>query len=81
MIMRLLLGLFGLFLSAAPAAAQHAWPASYPEGPVWVGETLYWGEMSADKVMAWNGGTPSPVFERNGCGPTAIAQYREDDFI
>ena len=57
------------------------WQGSYPEGPVWIGATLYWAEMGADRVMAWSGGTPRVFFERQGCGPTAVARYARDELL
>jgi len=67
----------------APGAthAQQAWAASYPEGPVWIDETLYWAEMTADEVKTWTGGEPEVAFKRKGCGPTAIARYRQTGFL
>lgn len=83
---RLLAGAMGLALTlAAPARAQeHAhrvWQGSYPEGPVWIGATLFWAEMGADRVMAWSGGMPRVFLEREGCGPTAVARYAGDEFL
>ena len=79
--MRAVAFLAALLLAAPAAKAQHAWPASYPEGPVWIEGALYWAEMTADKVMAWKGAEPAEVFRRDGCGPTAIARYRAQDLI
>jgi gluconolactonase len=73
-----------LLLAAAPAApAGETWQGSYPEGPVWIDGTLYWAEMGADRVMAWPGGGAAPgvFFAREGCGPTAVARYRGDEFL
>ena len=50
-------------------------PASYPEGPLYVGDVLYYAEMGDDQVTVVESGTPRPFFEQDGCGPTAIAQY------
>ena len=71
---------------AVPALAFRAFgeqfSASYPEGPVWVEGTLYWAEMGADRVMAWPGhGEPAEFFRQDGCGPTALARYREGEFL
>jgi sugar lactone lactonase YvrE len=74
---------------AAPALCDEArgesWRGSYPEGPVWIGGTLFWAEMGADRVMAWPGsggdGAPEAFFRHPGCGPTAVARYREDEFL
>jgi gluconolactonase len=50
-------------------------PASYPEGPLYVGETLYYTEMGADRVTKRVDGQNSVFFYSSGCGPTAIAPY------
>ncbi len=50
-------------------------PASYPEGPLWVGNALYYTEMGADRVTVWENGQTRPFFVQEGCGPTAIAPY------
>lgn len=72
--------LLAALLAPAPAPAEE-WPASYPEGPVWIGDTLYWAEMGADRVMAWSGSEPRVFFQREGCGPTAFARYRNDEVL
>jgi sugar lactone lactonase YvrE len=73
--------LLALALSS-PAASDEVWPASYPEGPVWIGGMLYWAEMGADRVMAWPGrGAPRVFFAAEGCGPTALARYRENEIL
>lgn len=72
--MRALALLFALLPSLASAA--EAWSAKYPEGPVWIGETLYWAEMGGDAVMARPpGGQPEIAWSSPGCGPTALAPY------
>jgi len=76
-----LAALAALAAPVTPAAAQDGWPGNYPEGPIWIGKTLYWAEMYDNRVMAWSGGAPQAVFRRAGCGPTAIAPYRETDLI
>lgn len=63
------------------ARAQEIWPGSYPEGPVWIDDTLYWAEMRSDRVMRWTGNAPEVFFEQPGCGPTAIARYRAKDLL
>lgn len=69
-------------LLAAPGAGAAEWQASYPEGPVWIGGTLYWAEMGADSVMAWDGrGEPRVFLRKEGCGPTAVAPYRSDEVL
>lgn len=71
----LLLALAGAGLARADAA--RVIPASYPEGPLWQGESLYFAEMLADRVMVVDGGVVRTFFEQRGCGPTAIAPYGE----
>lgn len=70
-------GLLLVLAAAAPAAAETARtiPAHYPEGPLWRGETLYYAEMGADRVMRVDARGGGIFFARAGCGPTAIAPY------
>jgi len=50
--------------------------ASYPEGPLHQGTTLYYGEMGADRVSrAVGAAAPTTFFSQPGCGPTAISPY------
>lgn len=77
----LVAGLLASALLAQPARAESR-VASYPEGPVWIDGTLYWAEMGADRVMARTGtGGAHVFFERAGCGPTALARYREAEVL
>lgn len=79
---RAILAFIAWVMVVPTAVAQNAWPGSYPEGPIWIGETLYWAEMYDNRVMAWAGqGDPEPFFQKAECGPTAIAPYRETDLI
>ncbi len=55
--------------------SAHVISASYPEGPLYVGDVLYYAEMGADAVTVVESGAPRQFFEQDGCGPTAIAQY------
>jgi gluconolactonase len=59
----------------APASGVHTLPASYPEGPLWQGERLYFAEMGADRVSTYEAGERDVFFAQHGCGPTAIAPY------
>lgn len=68
--------LAALLILWAGLARAESWNASYPEGPLWQGDTLYWAEMTAHKLMRRDGASePHPFFTRDGCGPTAIAPY------
>jgi sugar lactone lactonase YvrE len=72
---------------------RESWEAAYPEGPLWVGDRLLYGEMPLDRVMEWKAGRKAnqkadqKTGERRvfwtepGCGPTAIAAYRNSGFI
>ncbi|HWA21154.1 MAG TPA: SMP-30/gluconolactonase/LRE family protein [Caulobacterales bacterium] len=55
--------------------------ASYPEGPLFAGNTLYVAEMGADRVSAYENGQKSTFFKSAGCGPTALAPYRNGFLI
>jgi sugar lactone lactonase YvrE len=73
-----------IFAWTSPAAAgeaMHGWPASYPEGPLWVGERLFYAEMPLHRVVEWKAGRRRDLWSEPGCGPTAIAPYRGDEFI
>lgn len=95
---RFAVALAALALAASPVRGAEdrpetwlrVWQGSYPEGPVWIGGTLYWAEMGADRVMAWAGpdaggdgagGEPRVFFAHDGCGPTAVARYRQDEVL
>lgn len=81
--MRLLVLIVALFaMTSQRAVAQQSWTGSYPEGPVWIGDALYWGEMYSHRVMRWAGrDTPEVFYEAPGCGPTALAPYGSDGDI
>jgi sugar lactone lactonase YvrE len=69
-----------LALIAADDAAAQTLPASYPEGPLWQGERLFYAEMDADRVSVYERGARRTFFSQRGCGPTAIAPYA-DGFV
>jgi gluconolactonase len=71
-----------LATSASAAEPERAsWEASYPEGPIWVGERLLYAEMPLNRVMEWKDGKLREFWSEPGCGPTAIAQFRGSEFI
>jgi len=67
--------------AGADERARDAWVASYPEGPLWVGERLLYAEMGADKVVEWAAGQRRDFWQEPGCGPTAISTFRDGQFI
>ncbi len=75
---------FAIFFASAAFAADKALldgHASYPEGPLFAGNTLYVAEMGADRVSAYEHGKKSTFFKSAGCGPTALAPYRNGFLI
>jgi sugar lactone lactonase YvrE len=67
--------------SRAEDPAHDGWAASYPEGPLWAGERLLYTEMGANKVVEWKAGQRRDFWQEPGCGPTAISQFRDKEFI
>jgi sugar lactone lactonase YvrE len=67
--------------SRAEELTRDAWMASYPEGPIWVGERLLYTEMGTSKVVEWKAGQRRDFWGEPGCGPTAISVYRDGQFI
>jgi sugar lactone lactonase YvrE len=65
----------------AEEPARDAWVASYPEGPLWVGERLLYAEMGADKVVEWKAGRRRDFWTEPGCGPTAVSTFRDTQLI
>jgi gluconolactonase len=70
-----------IVLAAASVASAQTLRASYPEGPLWQGERLYFAEMGADRVTLYERGETRSFFSQRGCGPTAIAPYGEGFLI
>jgi sugar lactone lactonase YvrE len=82
---RLAVGLLACMLvcggaHAADPARMH-WQASYPEGPIWIGERLLYAEMPRHRIVEWSGGRRRTFWSEPGCGPTAIARFRGSQFI
>jgi sugar lactone lactonase YvrE len=67
--------------SQADDALRGGWTAAYPEGPLWVGERLFYAEMPLDRVVEWKAGRRRTFWREAGCGPTAIASYRNSGYI
>ncbi|MEJ0097374.1 MAG: SMP-30/gluconolactonase/LRE family protein [Bauldia sp.] len=53
----------------------------YPEGPVAVGNDVYYAEMGSDRVMRWDGHGNAAVWSRPGCGPTSVARGGGDTLV
>ncbi len=69
----------------AAASAQEAVvinpKSAFPEGPVVVGDTLYYAQYGDSRVMTWDGKENKVFWEQEGCGPSAIAVYGEGFLI
>lgn len=52
----------------------------YPEGPHWADGTLYYAEMTQDRVMAWDGTANRQFWHGAGCGPTAVVKTGRGTF-
>lgn len=62
--------------ASAPATIDRQ--AAYPEGPLFDGDDLLVAEMGADQVSRYTPqGVKTTAFFEPGCGPTAIAPYRD----
>jgi len=80
------LALLILFMGAAPESQAQQTSlvtkmkdpdAAYPEGPLFWKNTLYYGEMGADRVSFFTEqGEKRTFWQEEGCGPTALAPYR-----
>lgn len=80
------LSLIASLALAAIAACAHAQPttaipASYPEGPLWSDNALYYAEMGADRVSVYADGRRRTFFTQPNCGPTALAPYGQGFLI
>lgn len=73
----LLLACASAALAQAGADDGRVISALYPEGPLWLGDRLYFAEMRADRVMQVESEDVRVFFAQRGCGPTAIAPYGE----
>ena len=54
--------------------------SAYPEGPVVAADGVYYAEMGADRVMAWDGNRNRIVWSRQGCGPTSVSRAGDGAF-
>ncbi len=47
--------------------------SAYPEGPLFRDGILYYAEMGNDRVMRFDGAANTVLWQRDGCGPTQVA--------
>jgi gluconolactonase len=55
--------------------------ASFPEGPLWHDGRLYYVEYGADTVMRWDGKASMQVWQQDGCGPSAVVETGDGNFL
>jgi sugar lactone lactonase YvrE len=73
-----------LLLPASLAAAEVVVineQARFPEGPLVVGETLYYVEYGGQTLVTWDGKTNAVLWTQEGCGPSALVQLEGGDFL
>ncbi|MGE0241435.1 MAG: SMP-30/gluconolactonase/LRE family protein [Parvibaculaceae bacterium] len=51
--------------------------ALFPEGPVTVGDALYYTEYAGHTVMRWDGRQNTVLWKQEGCGPSAVIPMGE----
>jgi sugar lactone lactonase YvrE len=61
--------------ATAGALSADRLEAYYPEGPILAGERILFAEMHQDRIIAWGEDRAEVLYERAGCGPSAIAPY------
>lgn len=52
--------------------------ALFPEGPVMVGDALYYVEYAGHTVLRWDGKENAVVWKQDGCGPSAVIPMGEN---
>jgi gluconolactonase len=52
--------------------------ALFPEGPVMVGDALYYVEYAGHTVLRWDGQQNTVVWKQDGCGPSAVIPMGEN---
>lgn len=77
----LLAAVFALAAGTAAAADVKLADARYPEGALWHGGRLYYGEMARDAVSVSDLKTTRTFWREKGCGPVSIAPYRAGEFL
>ncbi|MEO1192048.1 MAG: SMP-30/gluconolactonase/LRE family protein [Pseudomonadota bacterium] len=73
----LLAGLVALPLAALAEPVVINPKSAFPEGPVVVGDLLYYTQYGDGKVMTWDGKANQVFWEQADCGPSAIVTYGE----
>jgi gluconolactonase len=51
--------------------------AGFPEGPLMKNGTLYYAQYGAHKVNRWDGTSSSVLWQKDGCGPSAVIAMGE----
>ncbi|GAB5470643.1 MAG: hypothetical protein Kilf2KO_36730 [Rhodospirillales bacterium] len=74
------LPLLGGALSAAEPVVINP-KSAFPEGPVVVGDLLYYVQYGDSKVMTWDGKENQVFWEEAGCGPSAIVPYGQSFLV
>ena len=54
--------------------------AFYPEGVEVIGEAVYWAEMPRDRIRRFSAGASATIWNRKGCGPTAVRRTAAGNF-
>jgi gluconolactonase len=76
----------GLFAGSSVRGAENevrtlVASASYPEGPCWIKDKLYYVEYGGDRVMVLDGKTPREVWKKEGSGPAAILSLGDGEVL
>lgn len=52
--------------------------SAFPEGPMMLGDKLLYVEYGANDIMVWDGKTNTPMWKKDGCGPSAIVSLGDN---
>lgn len=82
----LAIALAGLLALTTPAHSEAVTldpKAYYPEGLYWDqdSDTLYYAEMTRERIVRWRDGAAETFVETKSCGPTAVARIGERFFV
>lgn len=68
-------------LAAGPAIKILNADASYPEGPIWYQDKLYYVEYGRNAVTLWDGHVNKRVWSKEGCGQSAVVATSKGEFL